>query len=204
MIRQSNSSIYNLSILRCPKKMTMHTYIRDLLGRDKSDEYIMNFRKIITVLTRYNDDELLKKVVVGMYGCTSSGKSVFVSRLLSCFKNFQRIYANSNEWYCRDYVNNYTVIYERDHWYVNLAILALRMLGKIQSKRILMVLDYDLSKEESKCIPIPIRFENRFEYDSFFYKDFENQISDDTFRRYFNVQVSPEEIPSLVKYFQDL
>ena len=78
------------------------------------------------------------------------------------------------------------------------------IIEKVKSHKFLVLLDYDLSPVERKHIPIPLHFPNHFELDRYFVKDFYDQISDDTFREYFNVPISPQEIPTLAKYFHDL
>jgi len=184
--------------LNHPPRMTIHTYIKHLLGTDKSGEYIMNFRKIITLLTR-SSELLPERFIIGIYGGSSCGKSIFSKIMRECFESEFHI-PRALPYGLSDISTRYNFVCECDYFRFNDSISQC----KKYLNKTLIILDFDLSKEENKRIPISIRFPNRFEYDPFFEKNLTDQISHDIFRRYFNVQVSPQEIPSLVKYFQDL
>lgn len=195
----------------------MDSYIRNLFSTSVSEEYLLNFRKLISFLVRVNSEDitldhdgmvpLAKNLVICIYGEVSSGKSSFLDFIIKHFPN--RIEYNLFKMSTKPYINNILPLedkYMTDSLGIlfndNLFHFLMYNPEELPLKKVIYVINENsLDKIKNfKGDVIPIYFPNTFEYDENFHEK-TDKIDPNEVQNYFDVPVKIEELKELQNFF---
>lgn len=191
----------------------MDSYIRRLFKSDISEEYLLNFRKLISFLLRANSKNITlrdgtvplnKNLLICIYGKGSSGKSFFLNFIMKHFPNhiqcglikmiMDQPVKNNLSFEDKYIVDRSGSIFEG-----NLPGFLVYNPDKLPLKKILCVIDGDELNKFKKYIT-PIYFPNTFEYDENFHEE-TDRIDPNEVQNYFDVPVEIEELEELQNFF---
>ena len=199
----------------------METYIKSLLGEDVTEEHLMNFRKIITYLVRTKSDEvklvdgkvpLKSNLFLMLVGKASTGKSAFVEILKHYFSHCYNALPTVFD------LKNISCLDTKSHIYLRLVEgtdISLHAFDYVENKqrydptklplkRFITTIDELPWTESAKewQFTTPVKFVQNFKPDDKFVENFIKANTRESFREYFNVPVSVEEIDGLSEYFR--
>lgn len=205
----------------------MDAYIRSLFDASVSEEYILNFRKIITYLVRANSKNitlnekgevpLFSYLSIVIYGGLDSGKHFFVYLLQKYFKNYYLLdeiidrledMLDKKEKFDGTYIvdtggkifktiNNTSIDLKIEVY--DPKVLSLKKMITVINEE-----DFSTIKEEHKRRIVPIHFPNTFKYLPIEDVSKSFKFTPKEFRDYFNVPVDIDELQELRRYFQKL